>query len=123
MWVFTKYGFYSAVCARQGNGAHGQPVDLDRIMVRARVREHLDALIDAYPDLLTDAEIKTFPGTDYAYRLFLPKEVWTTLLSWLGNDIDYDNFKGEVGRFQGQVGADYEHALHDVWGIMYKIQK
>ena len=35
MWIFTKHGFFSAVCARQGDGKHGQPVDPDRIMVRA----------------------------------------------------------------------------------------
>jgi len=29
MWVFTKHGFFSAVCARQGGGEHGQPVDPD----------------------------------------------------------------------------------------------
>jgi len=38
MWLFTKHGFFSAVCARQGNGEHGQPVDPGRIMVRARGR-------------------------------------------------------------------------------------
>jgi len=43
MWVFTKHGFFSAVCARQGDGTYGQPVDQDRIMVRARVRGHLEA--------------------------------------------------------------------------------
>jgi len=35
MWVFTRQGFFSAVCARQGSGKHGQPIDLNRIMVRA----------------------------------------------------------------------------------------
>ena len=44
MWIFTKYGFYSAVCARQGDGRHGQPVDPNRIMVRCRVRQHLETL-------------------------------------------------------------------------------
>ena len=39
MWLFTKHGFFSAVCARQGNGKHGQHVDPRRIMVRARVQE------------------------------------------------------------------------------------
>lgn len=43
MWIFTKYGFYSAVCARQGDGSSGQPIDPERLMVRARVRAHLDA--------------------------------------------------------------------------------
>lgn len=29
MWLFTKYGFFSAVCARQGKGDYDQPVDTD----------------------------------------------------------------------------------------------
>ena len=32
MWLFTKYGFYSAVCARRGAG-EGQPLDSTRVMV------------------------------------------------------------------------------------------
>ena len=38
-------------------------------------------------------------------------------------DLDYDNFKSEVARYQGNDGADYEHALHDVWSVMYGVQK
>ena len=44
MWLFTKYGCYSVVCARQGDGRHGQPADESRVMVRGRVRSHLEAL-------------------------------------------------------------------------------
>ena len=61
MWIFTKYGFFSAVCARRGDGNHGQPIDSDRIMVRARVRGHLEALMKRFPDLLGPCEIREFP--------------------------------------------------------------
>lgn len=122
MWVFCKYGFFSAVCARQGDGSHGQPVDPDRMMIRARQREHLEALVQRFPKLLQDADIQEFPGTDYAYRIFMPKATWTQVLAHLGEDTDYDNFKSEVARFQGSAGIDYEHALHDVWGVMYDLQ-
>ena len=77
MWIFTKHGFFSAVCARQGDGKHGEPVDLDRIMVRARIRGHLEALKKRFPDLLGECEIQESAGTDYAYRLFVPKSAWT----------------------------------------------
>ena len=123
MWIFTRYGFYSAVCARQGDGGRGQPVDKDRIMVRARVRSHLEALMGRYSDLLSDIEIKEFPGTDYAYRVFLPKTVWSHVVAELSNELDYDNFKSEVARHQGSDGAAYEHSLHDVWSVMYRLQK
>ena len=121
MWIFTKYGFYSAVCARQGDGRHGQPVDPDRIMVRARDRAHLEALIAKFPEQLGLSEIKAFPGTDYAYRIFVPKAAWSRVLSALGDDLDYDNFKTAVGNHQGY--NDYEHSLHKVWQIMYDLQE
>lgn len=123
MWLFTKYGFFSSVCARQGDGRHHQPVDPNRIMVRARLRSHLEALQSRFPDLIGDSEIKEFGGTDYAYRLFVDKPVWSQVLVGLNEEMDYDNFKSEVARFQGKGGKDYEHCLHDVWSVMYELQK
>ena len=123
MWLFTKYGFYSAVCARQGDGSHGQSVDPDRIMVRARVRNHLEALKDRFADLLADCEIKEFSGTDYAFRIFVAKTVWSKVLVGLNEEMDYDNFKSEVARHQGSEGAAYEQSLHDVWSVMNGLQR
>ncbi len=121
MWIFTKYGFYSAVCARQGGGERGQPVDPDRIMVRARVCEHLEVLIAKFPEQFGQSEIKAFTGTDYAYRIFVPKPDWMNVLAGLGDDLDYDNFKSAVARHQGH--NHYEHALHDVWSVMHDVQE
>jgi hypothetical protein len=123
MWIFTKHGFFSAVCARQGDGKHGQSVDLDRIMVRARVRGHLEALKKRFLDLLGPCEIQESVGTDYAYRLFVQKSAWTRVLAGLAEETDYDNFKSEVSRHQGQPGAPYEHSLHEVWSVMNRLQK
>jgi hypothetical protein len=123
MWLFTKHGFFSAVCARQGDGKHSQPVDTDRIMVRARIRGHLEALKKRFPDLLGEAEIQESAGTDYAYRLFAPKSTWTQVVAGLAEETDYDNFKSEVARNQGRAGAAYEHSLHDVWSVMHRLQK
>jgi hypothetical protein len=123
MWLFTKHGFYSAVCARQGNGKHGQPVDLKRIMVRARVRGHLEALKMRFPDVLGQCDIEEFAGTDYAFRMFVAKSVWSQIVSALAEETDYDNFKSEVARHQGRAGAAYERSLHDVWSVMHRLQK
>jgi len=65
MWIFTKHGFFSAVCARQGDGKHGQPVDHDRIMVRARVRSHLEALKKRFPERLGECEGQDSAGCGY----------------------------------------------------------
>lgn len=123
MWVFTKHGFFSAVCARQGDGSAGQPVDTERIMVRARLQRHLVALKRRFPELLDAAEIRRSAGTDYAFRLFVAKSVWANVLAALAEEIEYGNFKSEVARHQGMAGVAYEHALHDVWSVMYKLQK
>ena len=45
-----------------------------------------------------------------------------TLLLALNEELDYDNFKSEVARYQGREGTDYEHALHDVWSVMDELQ-
>ena len=123
MWVFTTYGFFSAVCARKGNGKYGQPVDPDRIMIRARLRSHLDALLKRFPELLGGIEIQTFTGTDYAFRIFVAKPAWAAVLAALAEETDYDNFKAEVALHQGKDGKAYEKSLHDVWDVMYGLQQ
>jgi len=122
MWIFTRYGFFSAVCAREGTGEHGRPIDPDRIMVRARVQSHLLALKQRFPDLLGRCEIREFSATDYAFRIFVQKSQWTLVLAGLAEDIDYENFKSEVARHQGKDGAAYEQSLHAVWSVMHRLQ-
>ena len=122
MWLFTKHGFYSAVCARQGDGSHGQPVDPDRIMVRARLRSHLEALKERFSNLLANCEIMEFTGTDYAFRIFVPKSIWSQVVVGLTEEVDYDNFKSKVAHHQGSEGSDYEHSLHEVWSVMNRLQ-
>lgn len=123
MWLFTKYGFYSAVCARTENGEYGQPVDTNRIMVRARLTEHLENLKNRFHELLGDCEIKEYAGSDYACRIFLPKSVWSKVVEQLASETDYDNFKSEVARYLGKKGEGYEHSLLRVWNVMYQLQK
>jgi hypothetical protein len=123
MWIFTKHGFFSAVCVRKGDGKQGQPVDLDRIMVRARVRGHLEALKKRFPDLIGQCEIQEFVGTDYAFRIFLDKQVWSQVVAGLAEETDYDNFKSAVARHQGRAGPAYEDSLYEVWSLMNRLQK
>ena len=123
MWIFTRYGFFSAVCARQGDGGYGAPVDRDRIMVRARARAHLEALLARFPDQLGSCEIRESSATDYAFRILLSKSAWSDVMAELARDIDYGNFKSEVARHQGSAGAAYEDTLHEVWGTMLTLQR
>ena len=123
MWIFTKHGFFSAVCARQGKGEHHQPIDPTRMMVRARVRSHLVALKNQFAELLGECEIQDTGVTDYAHRLFVDKAIWIQVLAGLADETDYDNFKSKVAEHQGKAGAAYEKSLHDVWSVMHRLQK
>ena len=122
MWLFTKHGFFSVVCARQGDGRQGEPIDTTRLMVRARVRAHLEALKKRCPDHLGPCDIRTSAGTDYAFRMFVDKPAWSRVASELALETDYDNFKSEVARYQGRAGDRYERSLHDVWSVMHRLQ-
>ena len=121
MWLFTTYGFFSAVCSREGDGSHGQPVDPNTIQVRARVREHLEAIQDRFHEKLGNCEIFENSGTDYKYRIYVDKVTWSEVMGGLVGDIDYDNFKNEVRQVQG--ATEYEEALHEVWGVMFGMQR
>lgn len=123
MWLFTKYGFYSAVCSRSGDGSLKQPVDPDKIMVRARVRAHLDNLKQAFPAELGACEVRESSTNDYRWRLFVAKPVWSQVVGALVMDVDYDNFKGKVHVVMPQDDrADYTGCLHSVWGCTHRMQ-
>ncbi len=122
MWIFTRYGFFSAVCARQGDGGYGQPIDHDRIMVRARMRAHLETLKNLFPGLVGQCEIHQSATSDYAFRIFVGKPAWVGVMEALARETDYDNFKSEVARYQGTSGEAYENSLHKVWSVMQKLQ-
>jgi hypothetical protein len=107
MWVFTTDGFIS--CVRQG----------DRVAVRARERETLEALDAAYPDLMS-GDVDVSSGTDYRYRTFVTPHNFALLMASLAADVDYPNFKAAVLERQGKTR--YERALHEVWTAMARTQ-
>lgn len=126
MWLFTRYGFFSVVCART-SARPGAPVDAGTVMVRARKRSHLEALIRRFvdrprpgdrSDLLDWIGVKvvTSKGTDYPYRVFLSKAAWADASHDLATEMTWDDFKGHVHQ---ELAADREYlaALHAVWDI------
>jgi len=67
MWLFTQYGFFSAVCAREGDGSYTNRVDPTRIMVRARLKNHLENLKRRFTESIGDVDRR-----DARYGLPLP---------------------------------------------------
>lgn len=122
MWIFTKYGFFSSVCAKMGDGEPGMRLDPDRIMIRARVLAHLEALVSRFPELRGYAQINTSPNADYAFRIIIPKLVWTQILANLAEETDYGNFKSHVAQYQRDDGDAYLDSLNEVWSVMHRLQ-
>lgn len=119
MWLFTQYGFYSVVCARdlQGNPSR---MDSNTLMVRARTRRHIESLQQRFPQLAS-LPIGDTPNTDYRFRLVVPKPIWVEVAQELASEVDYGNFKD---RALSQSGDDrYVDALHDVWEVMERLQR
>jgi hypothetical protein len=121
MWLMTKFGFYSIVCAHQQEGIANSskmfvghaPDASGKMMVRSRRKQHLINLIENWsgPSL---GSIVINSGTDYPYRLFIPQAVCHSLVGWLATQIDYTNFKSAQAA-QRPIDNEYHHFLHRVW--------
>jgi hypothetical protein len=105
MWLFTKYGFYSATRSK---------TEPEKMQIRARARQDLVNLQTAFH---LEGEILVTPKNDYRYRIIVSMERWVKLASELAADIDYNNFKAQI--------KDYDrHDLYvDIWATMLKVQE
>ena len=121
MWIFTRYGFFSIACVNKPDGT----INPDIVMVRARLHEHLVSLKDRFPDTeLGKAEILSWDGRDYRYRIILPKVAWVAALAQLATEQTWSNFKNETSRFSRAKKAAhaYVDALHRIWDVMHHLQ-
>ena len=91
-----------------------QPWPLTGRLDRARDRESLEPLIAR-----TGAEVNPWEGSDYAFRIVMPRTEFTAWVSEQADAIDYTNFKSSAHKRRGGAFAD---VLHDVWGAMYRFQ-
>lgn len=103
MWVFTPYGFVSAVADRDD-------VDGERLLVRARSKGHLVSL---FPE----CEPFSVPGSDYTWRAWINRWEFSDVMDTLVQTISYTNFKNEIRE------DEYHDACLDVWGAMYRYQQ
>lgn len=107
MWFFTTQGFYSVVAHRR---------DPDKLIVRARAREDMEALREQIDNLRVYADSKA----DYRWRAVVTRAEWVKAVALLAAHIDYDNFKSAVGERQGSERA---RVYHHVWGELLPLQR
>lgn len=117
MWIATRFGFFSVVCARKSRTSH--EINPDIFMVRVRRRQHLEALLAAVPKLALPGEIMATVGTDYPFRLFVSKKKWIETMVELSEDIDYGNFKNEAHKF---ADHKYDAFLGSTWSLGLRLE-
>ncbi|MEM0953310.1 MAG: hypothetical protein AAGI24_04140 [Pseudomonadota bacterium] len=101
MWIFTTYGFISAVEHRNQPG---------RVLVRARKREHLEALFPGQT-------ITQKNGADYKYRIEVTKSRLASVLqNQVMQHLTYTNFKNSI------ADHEYHDACMRVWAAMRRLQ-
>lgn len=105
MWIYTPSGFVSAV-AKSKNSTD--------LTVRGRDRQSLDELAALTGNAVTIGE-----GTDYPYRVIVPREQFKSWLTQQVDDLDYGNFKSEAAAVRGY---DYAHTLGKVWSANLELE-
>ena len=115
MWLATRYGFYSVVCAHDDLLQDRSHPSL--MMIRARKHDHLAKLRELHPEL---PGIKESAGTDYPYRIIANRDMVMAVVRGLVDEIDYTNFKNAAHEELPEDGA-YISFLHSVWGLGLRI--
>ena len=80
MWIFTIDGYYSAVQDKENPA---------RILVRSRKKIDLQTFfIRLERENLT---ILAWAGSDYAFRVFMPRELWNSYHNMAGHELHHFN--------------------------------
>lgn len=100
MWIFTSKGFLSVVQHKD---------DADRLIVRARKREHLQELFPA-------RGLTKTPSADYPFRTVVSRTHFKAFMMGQVRNINYLNFKNSI------KDADYHDAALTVWATLKGLQ-
>jgi hypothetical protein len=96
MWICLNDAFFSIVASER---------DPDVLKVRARRAGDIEKYFPAH-------EVVQIPGSDYAFRVFLPRRQATEVIAGALMSVAYTNFKASVD------DPELHDAYADVWGVM-----
>ncbi|WP_368162422.1 hypothetical protein [Aeromonas sp. s6] len=104
MWLFTKFGFFSIVQKDQDG----------TLTIRSHTKGDLDRLRNHYLPSLSPSRAQS--ETDYPWRANASAAALKEAMSTIVQEIDYSNFKSEVGLSTGHARAK---RYSKVWSAMY----
>ena len=111
MWIFTNYGFVSAV-------QHNKKKDV--LLVRAREPGALEAFAKRHG---IKAKVEKTPTADYLYRAEFKKDDFAEAVADEVRRIDYGNFKNSFLAAVPENTTVSHWALMDVWCVMRDLQQ
>lgn len=112
MWVFTQYGFLSAVA---------RPTAPDQLSIRGRDKLSLYSLIAFAEDVDRQSEVTDIiegAGTDYPFRVYASRSLLTEYLAAELSDLEYTNFKSQVMKTRG---VEVERVFLRVWSALFSL--
>lgn len=107
MWLATERGFYSVVINTQSKSQGSE------ILIRARKKSDLE-------NLNTGRKIHISKKKDYAYRIFVSRQIFLRILLDLGSELQYSNFKGHIEGIPNQ--KDKVPFYSQIWHVMNEYQ-
>lgn len=113
MWIMTPYGFFSVVCAHDRDPETPGP-DYNRMVIRARNRDHLESLKKTMSMRLP--RINCNEGTDYPFRITMDRDLALAVITQMAGDVDYTNFKDEAKRVS-PLDKPFHAFLMEIWKI------
>ncbi len=122
MWLFTRWGFFSCACTPTDGDSDENEVSSNGLSVRSRLRSHLESLQSHLPDLVGNCEIEEYPDSDYRYRIYVDKAIWSQVMISLCQELNYDNFREEMVREHSMDDPGYVKRLAEVATIMKNLQ-
>ena len=122
MWLFTRWGFYSIACARQGDdGSTGNEIDSHSLVIEAFDEQHLTALKSHLPDLIGNCFIKQVAESEFRFHMIVDKNIWSQVMLSLSQELNYDDFREEMVRKHSMDDPAYLKAMTDIEQFVAKI--
>jgi hypothetical protein len=88
--------------------------------VRARMREHLEALQNRFSGSALRVPIQHTDLRDYAWRISVPLTSWAKVVNTLVLEQTWSNFKSEAQRYgqEQHMPGNYTDLLHEIWALV-----
>ncbi|MBL8863467.1 MAG: hypothetical protein JNK02_15855 [Planctomycetes bacterium] len=97
-------------------------VEHDRLMVRARKREHLELLRSQHAVLAGMRILRSPDHADYRWRVLVPRSVFAEVMREIVERLDVTNVKSDAHAHEAETGRDFVSAMHACHALFARLQ-